>query len=111
MGFSASERMAVWQRHCGNEYDHKCLVKFCQNMMNPFQFDVGHVIAKAKGGSNCLSNLKPICAKCNKSMGTMSMDEYEKVIQPTPQVTRDAISEYEGKGPKWWKIWRSTSSA
>lgn len=39
-------------------------------------FEVGHVIAKKKGGSNNIINLRPICSKCNKSMGTKPMFEY-----------------------------------
>jgi hypothetical protein len=31
---------------------------------------------EAKGGDMTINNLRPICAACNGSMGTMSMNEF-----------------------------------
>lgn len=63
-------REQVWLLHCGDKlFKHKCLVTWCENTMTPFQFEVGHNIPESKGGTIDLDNLRPICGKCNKSMG------------------------------------------
>ena len=41
-------------------------------------FSCGHVISESKGGDICIDNLRPVCVKCNSSMGTMNMDEFVK---------------------------------
>jgi hypothetical protein len=40
------------------------------------EFHVGHVTSEANGGNMNIDNLRPICATCNNSMGTMDMKEY-----------------------------------
>jgi len=66
-------REQVWILWCGERlFKHKCLVTWCENVMTPFQFEVGHNVPESKGGATDLSNLRPICSKCNRSMG----DEY-----------------------------------
>ena len=41
-------------------------------------FEVGHVVAEACGGTMEINNLRPICSVCNKSMGRLNMVEYVK---------------------------------
>ena len=38
----------------------------------------GHVEPQSLGGSDTLPNLRPICAACNTSMGTMNMNTYKE---------------------------------
>jgi len=42
----------------------------------PRTYECGHVISRYNGGSDYISNLRPICLSCNRSMGTRNMDEY-----------------------------------
>lgn len=73
-------REQVWIACCQEKFRHKCLVKWCENVMTPFQFEVGHNIPVSKGGSDDLSNMRPICSNCNKSMGnTYSIDEFSQL--------------------------------
>ena len=66
-------REQVWLLWCGDRFfKHKCLVTWCENIITPFSFEVGHNIPESKGGLTEISNLRPICGKCNRSMG----DEY-----------------------------------
>lgn len=66
-------REQVWLLWCGDRlFKHKCLVTWCENVMTPFCFEVGHNIPESKGGATNINNLRPICSKCNRSMG----DEY-----------------------------------
>lgn len=41
-------------------------------------FHCGHIVAEAEGGETVVSNLYPICAKCNLSMGKKNMIEFHK---------------------------------
>jgi len=55
----------------------KCLC--CEHEeIRQIEFHCGHIISEAKGGENKVDNLKPICAQCNLSMGTMDMNEFKE---------------------------------
>jgi len=49
----------------------QCFV--CKGKITSRSFDCGHIVSVAKGGTDQLSNLKPVCSTCNKSMGTQNM--------------------------------------
>ena len=81
-------REQVWLQYGGPQFYKKCSVTWCTNQVSAFQFHVGHNIAEAKGGPTELSNLRVICASCNLSMGTKSIDEWSKTVtkqQPPKQ--------------------------
>lgn len=79
-------REQVWIQNIGNLFEHKCLVEWCQNTMNVFDFHVGHNIPESQGGATNIKNLKPICARCNLSMGSQySIEEWSKMGQTMPQ--------------------------
>jgi len=40
------------------------------------EFHVGHIISDKDGGVPEITNLRPICAPCNLSMGSRNMLEY-----------------------------------
>tara|TARA_B110000495_G_C22671451_1_gene396803 strand:- start:219 stop:557 length:339 start_codon:yes stop_codon:yes gene_type:complete len=61
-------REQVWIQNFGEKFKHKCYISWCKNNVNVFDFHVGHNKPESKGGSLALSNLKPICARCNLSM-------------------------------------------
>jgi hypothetical protein len=70
----------VWNQHIGNGISQgKC--KCCmEEIINNRDFHCGHVIAESKGGDLTIPNLRPICAACNASMGTQSMNEFTKTF-------------------------------
>ena len=73
-------REQVWLQNIGKQFEYKCLVKWCQNRINPFDFNVGHDIPESKGGGTNINNLKPICNRCNLSMGNhYSINEWSKM--------------------------------
>ena len=84
----AALREQVWLAWCGDRlFKHKCLVTWCENVMTPFQFQVGHNVPESKGGATDLGNLRPICAKCNQSMGDeYTIDEFSKLSRPNPRL-------------------------
>ena len=61
-------REQVWVNIIGKKYESKCYISWCENMMDTFNFHVGHDIPESKGGTLDINNLKPICARCNLSM-------------------------------------------
>ena len=62
-------REQVWLETFGKVYEHSCHIEWCSNIINVFDFHVGHDIPESKGGTLTIDNLKPICARCNLSMG------------------------------------------
>lgn len=59
----------VWYTNFGKKYEKKCYISWCSNKINVFNFHVGHDIPESKGGTDEINNLKPICDRCNLSMG------------------------------------------
>jgi 5-methylcytosine-specific restriction endonuclease McrA len=60
------EKHRIWI----NEYEineFKCPYN-CRNIINIFNFECDHQIPESKGGATILSNLRPICNKCNKNL-------------------------------------------
>ncbi len=61
-------REQVWISTFGRSFEKKCYVHWCQNVINVFDFHVGHDKPESGGGTLEITNLKPICARCNLSM-------------------------------------------
>lgn len=74
----AALREQVWISCFGDRmFKHKCSVKWCQNQITPFDFEAGHNVPESKGGVTDLTNLVPICARCNRSMGnTFTIEQF-----------------------------------
>ena len=73
-------REQVWLRYFGKVYTHKCHVTWCDNQINVFDFHVGHNLPESKGGPTVLENLRPICSRCNLSMGNnYTIDQWNKL--------------------------------
>jgi len=70
-------REQVWRVYFGDAYTKKCWVRWCENIVTPFSFEVGHNVPRSKGGTDNIDNLRPICSNCNKSMGNYwTIDEF-----------------------------------
>jgi 5-methylcytosine-specific restriction endonuclease McrA len=69
----------VWDVYIGSHIaEHKCIC--CKRTtIRQRDFQVGHVISEAKGGTLEINNLRPICGTCNRSMGTRNMVDYVKM--------------------------------
>ena len=67
----------VWAKYIGKDkVEGKCYV--CKKPIRITNFEIGHNKAVSKGGSDRITNLRPICRKCNLSMGTMSIEDYKR---------------------------------
>ena len=73
-----SLKKKVWDKWIGPNIGRtKCLC--CKHEeVRQIEFHCGHIIAEVNGGETNVENLRPICAQCNLSMGSMSMDEFRK---------------------------------
>ena len=73
-------REQVWRTWIGRKFEHKCLVSWCENVITVFNFETGHNVPESKGGTLNIDNLRPICAKCNRSMGdNYTIDEFSRI--------------------------------
>ena len=80
----AALREQVWLRYAGPNFQAKCATHWCQNPINCFNFQCGHIQAESLGGPTVLENLTPLCSRCNQSMGTMHMEAWNAKSQQTP---------------------------
>jgi 5-methylcytosine-specific restriction endonuclease McrA len=71
-------RSVIWSTYIGAHIaEHRCIC--CKRAtIKQSDFEVGHVLSEAHGGTLEINNLRPICSACNKSMGSRNMIEYVK---------------------------------
>jgi 5-methylcytosine-specific restriction endonuclease McrA len=76
-------REQVWISYIGKKFSNKCSVTWCENIISVFDFECGHNQPESKGGATDINNLRPICAKCNRSMGDeYTIDEFSALSGP-----------------------------
>ena len=92
----AEMRFKIWETYVGNHLESLC---FCckSKMITPFTsynaFQAGHILSENDGGKIELGNLLPICASCNRKMGTTHWDDYVKAKKLYIRVKGDKIPE------------------
>jgi len=73
-------REEVWKHYNGENYKSACKVSWCSNIIDVFNYHVGHDVPESKGGKLDIVNLKPICSNCNLSMGDrFSITDWDKI--------------------------------
>ena len=98
----AAIREAVWVKHCGRVFEHKCITSWCQNRITAFDFQCGHNIPESKGGTLALTNLYPLCSRCNVSMGDRyTIDEWN-AIQPVLGLKPVTLSDRSVQTKRTW---------
>ena len=81
-------REQLWISKFGKKYESKCFTPWCQNVITVFDFQCGHDVPESKGGKTVLSNLYPLCSRCNMSMGnSYTFDQWAnkgvELVKPT----------------------------
>lgn len=71
----ARYQLRDWQAMC-DWFGDACL---CCHSSAPITVD--HVIPLARGGTNTIENLQPLCDKCNKSKGARRATDYRNPVQ------------------------------
>jgi hypothetical protein len=59
-------RMDLWSKNFNDETVGQCYVCSCK--ISYIDFHAGHVKAVAKGGTDSLQNLQPVCGPCNRGI-------------------------------------------
>lgn len=77
---SQAIRIVCWNTYIGEEIGKSSCLCCKSNHITQHNFHCGHVVAEANGGKVQIENLRPICAVCNNSMGTMNMKEFAREI-------------------------------
>ena len=81
-------REKVWTDNFGKQFERSCYVHWCKNKINVFNFHTGHNEPESKGGNLDLSNLRPLCSRCNQSMSNgYTIDEWQK-LYPSQHKTK-----------------------
>ena len=76
-------REQCWIESMGKSFEHKCYIPWCKNIINVFDFHVGHDLPESEGGTLDINNIKPICARCNLSMSNnYTIQEWIKLSKP-----------------------------
>ena len=74
-------REQIWIQNIGNLFESKCLIPWCINKINVFNYHVAHNTPLSLGGKNTLDNLKPICCRCNLSMSNKyTIDQWSNLV-------------------------------
>lgn len=73
-GIPAVVRRRVWTDQFGDNDTGYC--NCCTISVTASNFHAGHIIAVANRGSDDISNLKVVCAECNRSMGTKNLVDF-----------------------------------
>jgi hypothetical protein len=75
-------RSRVWHIYHKDSIKGECYC--CKRELDAFDaWHAGHIVPHANGGADIPSNLRPVCASCNTSMGTENMDEFKERYYPT----------------------------
>lgn len=73
----ATVRNIVWVMHFEESKKGRCWLCKVEDISSA-NFECGHVVSEKNGGKPTIDNLKPICSFCNKSVGTMNMEDFKK---------------------------------
>lgn len=91
--FGTRETAEIWGSIYGDEpMTSKVTCKICQQSKFEFgernKWHIGHMVAFSEDGSDNHDNLRPICSKCNLSMGSKNIYDYcrEKYPQRTEEI-------------------------
>jgi 5-methylcytosine-specific restriction endonuclease McrA len=65
-------RNMVWEKYNGRSMDGHCFC--CRGVIKLENWHVGHYISFKNGGTDEITNLRPLCVACNLSMSDTDMD-------------------------------------
>ena len=68
-------KLEVWFNYAQNRREVDCWVN-CGTKITIHSFHAGHVLAEAEGGQVRPINLRPICGRCNSSIGKRHMHDF-----------------------------------
>lgn len=72
----AAIKTLVWNKWMGEKVAEGGCYACRVTSISMRHFHCGHVFSEKHGGKCTVDNLRPVCANCNLSMGTLNMNEY-----------------------------------
>jgi 5-methylcytosine-specific restriction endonuclease McrA len=85
---------------------------YCGVKHVPLQIE--HIIPKAKGGTNRISNLTLACDKCNKAKGCLSIEAYLKdkpnLLKKIKSQVKTSLKDSAAVNSTRWELWRQLTS-
>ena len=91
-------RRLLWEENSRGKYHLPCYCCGCE--LNPFTFEAGHNIPYCEGGTTSISNLRIICAQCNKSMTVRNSQNRQHTCDEWREYLKKVT-----KPRKWWFNW------
>lgn len=80
-------KIEIWDTHIGNDKRiGNCYC--CKKEIDCMHFECGHIIPESKGGDLSITNLRPVCSLCNKSIGNKNMDEFIELLQKNEAISK-----------------------
>ena len=75
----AGVRKTCWDTYNGKKFESPC---YCckRNKVTAMDFHAGHIIAEVNGGDISITNLRPVCSRCNGDMGSENMADFAKRV-------------------------------
>ena len=89
-------RRKMWLTYVGDTTEALCFCcksKTITTFTSCNPFHAGHILSENDGGKIEIGNLLPICASCNRKMGTTHWDDYVKAKKLYIRVKGDKIPE------------------
>lgn len=84
-----SLRYAVWNTWQGGPGVGSGPCHVCNRLITQQDYECGHVIPHSAGGMDIVSNMRPICRSCNRSMGAVHLDVFRCKFFPVNSVPFD----------------------
>jgi 5-methylcytosine-specific restriction endonuclease McrA len=80
VGAPGAFTLAEWERLC---FEHCYVCAYCGAWTT---LTADHRISLLRGGTNTIDNILPACASCNSRKGTMSEEEFRRMLGWTPKL-------------------------
>jgi len=74
-------KIAVWEKYVGMKTGEIHCPICRRTKITQMDFETGHVLSEVHGGETIISNLRPICTSCNRSMATQNMYEFKQTLK------------------------------
>lgn len=89
-GISSAMRCALWNQWF-SEANGNGECPCCHRTITQQSFHAGHIIPRAHGGPDTLSNLVPLCPQCNTSMGATNYHEFAAAFDAPSSSTNSGV--------------------
>lgn len=91
--FSKSDVEKIWEMYIGTSDESICPLCGMNRIIfsDRLTWEMAHIKAHAEGGSSDLSNIRPLCFSCNRSMGVKHIRTY--LIERYPERYHIAVTQ------------------